>query len=45
MANLRTAALLLIGTIALGALTYAFWPAERCNVVPALQIGSSGPRC
>lgn len=30
---------------ALGAAAYIFAPGERCAVVPALQIGSKGPRC
>jgi hypothetical protein len=37
--------ILIAGMTVLAALTYAFWPAETCSVVPALQIGSSGPRC
>lgn len=37
--------IVLAGAGGLALLTYLFAPAEKCSVVPALQIGSSGPRC
>jgi hypothetical protein len=38
-------AIVVLGFGAFALLTVLFQPEGRCTVVPALQIGSSGPRC